>query len=172
MKTEKLNRWLSVGGNFAVLIGLIVVAYQINLETELARVQLFSDATTAINEFNHALLGDNPTEVVAKSMEDPHSLTTAEMQVMDAYLTTALYEIRRLEILQREGLLAEGSMYGIHHYWFGSQFAKAWFEEFGTDGVFPINAEQIRNSDPDYVAKFYQGVFKRLQDDADQSQSQ
>ena len=94
MDTGKLDRWLGLSGNLAVLIGLILVAYQINHETELRKIQLFSDATTAINEFNLAMLGDNPTQVVAKSIEDPDSLTIAELQVMDAYLTTALYEIR------------------------------------------------------------------------------
>lgn len=162
--SRKIDRWLSLGGNVAVLIGLILVAYQINQEAELQKIQLFSDATTAINEFNLAMLGDNPTQVVAKSIEDPGSLTLSEYQVMDAYLVTALYEIRRLEILKREGLLAEGSMYGIHHYWFGSNFAQAWFSEYGTEGLSPVNVEQIRSGDPDYVGKFYQNILGRLKD--------
>lgn len=172
MDTGKIDRWLSLGGNLAVLIGLVLVAYQINQEARLQKIQLFSDATTAINEFNLAMLGDNPTRVVARSIEDPDSLTLSEFQVMDAYLATALYEIRRLEILRREGLLAEGSMYGIHHYWFGSNYAKAWFAEMGTEGVFPVNVDQIRRSDPEYVLKYYRNLLERLEDGPVQDQAQ
>jgi len=55
VKTEKPNSWLSFGANVGVIIGLVLVAYQINQEAELTKVQLFSEATSSGKEFNQAI---------------------------------------------------------------------------------------------------------------------
>ena len=171
MKSERINSWLSLGANIGVVVGLILVAYQINQDADLTRIQLFSDATTARNEFNHALMGDNPLEVVAKSIESPYELTLAELQIMDAYLISALNEIRRLELLRRTGLDVENSVEGIHAYYFGSNFARAWFEGYGGETNFPDMTDRIRNTDTEYVVNLFDALLARLNDDAGQSLS-
>ena len=171
MKSQRINSWLSLGANIGVVIGLILVAYQINQDAELTKIQLFSDATTARNEFNHSLMGDHPLEVVAKSIERPHELTLAELQIMDVYLISALNEIRRLELLRRTGLEVEDSVGEIHSYYFGNYFARAWFQEYGGESNFPAMSERIRNADPEYVVNFLDGVLAGLDENAGQSLS-
>jgi len=171
MKTEKINSWLSLGANIGVVVGLMLVAYQINQEAELAKVQLFSDVTTSMNEFNQALMGDDPLEIVAKSIENPHKLTLAEMQIMDAYLISAVNEIRRLELLRQSGLDVEGSMAGIHAYYFGNDYARAWFQEYGGEDNLPDMTKRISEADPEWVISFLDGVLARLDDDAGQTLS-
>ncbi len=168
MKSERINSWLSLGANVGVVVGLILVAYQINQEAELNRAQLFSDVTTSMNEFNQALMGDSPLEVVAKSIENPHELTLAEMQIMDAYLISAINEIRRLEFLRQSGLDVEGSMEGIHAYYFGTDYARAWFQEYGGESDLPEMNTRISETDPEWVIKVLDGVLARLDDDAGQ----
>lgn len=168
MKTEKINSWLSLGANVGVVVGLMLVAYQINQDSDLTKAQLFSDATTSMNQFNQALMGDNPSEIVAKSIETPHELTLAEMQIMDAYLISAINEIRRLDILRRSGLDVEGSMEGIHAYYFGNNYARAWFQEYGGDGELPDMSKRISEADPEFVIRSLDGVLARLDDDAGQ----
>ena len=168
MKTEKISSWLSLGANIGVVVGLMLVAYQINQDVELTKVQLFSDVTTSMNEFNQALMGDKPLEIVAKSIETPHELTLAELQIMDAYLISAINEIRRLELLRRSGLNVEGSMEGIHAYYFGNNYARAWFQEYGADANLPDMTKRISEADPDWVVRFLDGVLARLDDNAGQ----
>ena len=168
MKTEKINSWLSLGANVGVVVGLMLVAYQINQEAELTKVQLFSDVTTSMNEFNQALMGDNPMEIVAKSIETPNGLTLAEMQVMDAYLISAVNEIRRLELLRQSGLDVEGSMEGIHAYYFGSNYARAWFQEYGGEDNLSDMTKRINEADPEWVISTLDRVLARLDDDAGQ----
>ncbi len=57
MSTTKINSWLSLGANIGVVIGLVLVAYQINQEAELTKIQLFSEATSSRKEFNQAMMG-------------------------------------------------------------------------------------------------------------------
>ena len=168
MKTEKINSWLSLGANIGVVVGLILVAYQINQDVKLTKVQLFSDVTTSMNAFNQALMGDDPSEIVAKSIETPHELTLAELQVMDAYLISAINEIRRLELLRRSGLNVEGSMKGIHAYYFGTSYARAWFQEYGGADNLPGMTKRISEADPEWVIRLLDGVLARLDDDAGQ----
>ena len=168
MKTEKINSWLSLGANIGVVVGLALVAYQINQDVKLTKVQLFSDVTTSMNEFNQALMGDDPLEIVAKSIESPRELTLAEMQIMDAYLISAVNEIRRLELLRQSGLNVEGSMKGIHAYYFGNNFARAWFQEHGGEEDLPNMSKRISEADPEWVIRFLDGVLARLDDDAGQ----
>ena len=168
MKSEKINSWLSLGANIGVVVGLMLVAYQINQDVELTKVQLFSDVTTSMNEFNQALMGDDPSEIIAKSIETPHELTLAELQIMDAYLMSAVNEIRRLELLRRSGLNVEDSMEGIHTYYFGTNYARAWFQEYGGEDNLPDMTKRINEADPDWVVRNLDGVLARLDDDAGQ----
>lgn len=169
MKSEKVNSWLSLGANIGVVIGLILVAYQINQDAELTKVQLFSDATTSMNEFNYALMGDNPLEAVTKSIENPRDLTLEELQVVDAYLISAVNEIRRLELLRQAGLDVEGAMEGIHTYFFGTNYARAWFQQYGGEVKLPNMTDRIGQTDPDWVVKNFDGVLARLNDDSGQT---
>ncbi len=61
MSTTKINSWLSLGANMGVVIGLILVADQINQEAELTKIQLFSEATSSRKEFNQAMMGTDLT---------------------------------------------------------------------------------------------------------------
>ena len=75
MKSGKVNSWLSLGANIGVVVGLFLVAFQINQEAELAKAQLFSDHTDSRREWNQAMMGSDPMTVVAKSVERPHERT-------------------------------------------------------------------------------------------------
>ena len=104
MNAERLTRWLTLGANIGVVIGLFLVAIQIKQDADLTKVQLFSDHTNSRREWNQAMMGSDPMTVVAKSVERPHELTFAELQIMDMYLIGALNEIRRQEVLKEAGL--------------------------------------------------------------------
>ncbi len=163
MKMDSINRWLSLVANIGVMLGLILVAYQIRQDVELTKVQLFSDATSSRKEWNQAMLGSDPMNVVMKSIESPSELTLAELHVMDAYLVGAVNELRRLELLEAAGLDVNVEVEGLHHFFFGSRFAKAWYEEFREPGYLPYYYdEQIRAMDNDWIERFFERVNMRL----------
>ena len=171
MGTTKLNSWLGFVANIGVILGLVLVAYQINQEAELTKIQLFSEATSSRKEFNQAMMGSDPMEIVAKSVERPHELTLAELQVMDMYFISALNELRRLEQLREAGLAVDAEVEGFHVFYFGSNFAQAWFEEYGGENEFESTRERIRNADPAWLIGFFDGVLGRLDGDSGQSLS-
>ncbi len=170
MITTKVNSWLSLGANIGVVIGLVLVAYQINQEAELTKIQLFSEATSSRKEFNQAMMGSDPMEVVAKSIERPHELTLSELQLMDMYFISALNELRRLAVLSQAGLDVDADIEGFHNFFFGSNFAQAWFQEYGNRyDEFQTTRERIEGANPAWVVNFFDRVLERLNDDAGQS---
>lgn len=170
MKAEQLNQWLSLGANIGVVIGLLLVAYQINQDADLTRAQLFSDATDSRREWNQAMMGDAPMEVVAKSIERPQELTLAELQIMDMYFIAAVNELRRLALLKQSGLDVDASIEGLHYLYFGSKFAKAWWAEYGGAMREPqAIRDRIDDADDDWVVSFFDRVLARIGDDGGQS---
>jgi hypothetical protein len=171
MKTDLVNRWLTLLANVGVMLGLVLVAYQIRQDVELTKVQLFSDATSSRKEWNQAMLGSDPMIVVMKSIENPSDLTLAELHVMDAYLVGAVNELRRLELLKASGLDVNIEVEGLHHFFFGSKFAKAWYEEFRDPEYLPYHFDdEIRRMDDKWIEGFFERVMSRL-DEADHEQS-
>jgi hypothetical protein len=122
MNADKVNRWLTLGANIGVVIGLMLVAVQINQDADLTRAQLFSEATDSRREFNQGMMGSDPMRVVTKSIERPHELTLEELQIMDMYLIAAVNEVRRLELLQDTGLAADVDVEALEYFYFGSKF--------------------------------------------------
>ena len=171
MKTDLVNRWLTLLANVGVMLGLVLVAYQIRQDVELTKVQLFSDATSSRKEWNQAMLGSDPMIVVMKSIENPSDLTLAELHVMDAYLVGAVNELRRLELLMANGLDVNVEVEGLHHFFFGSKFAKAWYEEFRDPEYLPYRFDdEIRRMDDKWIEGFFERVMSRL-DETDDEQS-
>ena len=48
MNSDRINRWLNLGGNAAVLIGLLLLVYELNQTRELTRAQMRSEISGGI----------------------------------------------------------------------------------------------------------------------------
>jgi hypothetical protein len=63
MNVDRLNQWLTLGANFGVVIGLVLVAFQFQQNTDAVRLQARLGASGSIQnaELSHA--GDKVTQV-------------------------------------------------------------------------------------------------------------
>ena len=133
MNAEHWSRWLSLAANLGLLGGLMLVAVQINQSSDLARAQLINDGNIAFNQIWSTVLGENPSVAVAKAIEHPEELTYADFVVVDAYFFTSLNLFYRNYELAREGLFEESdwkeALDTNATWWFGSEFARIWWEE-------------------------------------------
>jgi hypothetical protein len=170
MKADKVNSWLSLGANIGVVTGLFLVAFQINQDAELTKAELFSQHTDSRREWNQAMMGNSPMDVVAKSIESPRDLTLAELQMMDMYYVAAINELRRLEVLKQAGLDVGTSVEGLQSFYFGSNFAKAWYQEYGQHELRAIH-DKINSVDSDWVVSFFDRVLARVDDTTGQTLS-
>ena len=167
MKLEKLNQWLLLASHVGILGGLILVGLQIRQDTEIAKVQLFSEITSSRIEMAGALLGENPAPIIAKSLTDPDALTLSEMYVVDSYLIRGLNEARRERVLNRVDLdIGIASPENGLAFYFGNEFAQKWWVEFTKSGEDMDNEvlreidELIRSADPDFTMDVFKGLAR------------
>ena len=59
MSSDRLNRWLTLGGNAAVVIGLLLLVYELNQTRELTRAQMRSEISDGIYDLL-AMTANNP----------------------------------------------------------------------------------------------------------------
>ena len=78
--------WLQITSNVAIVVGLIVVIFELNQNSHHVRAQLvMDDYNIDIARYND-LMGDNPATAIAKAWQDPSLLTPEDEIVVDAYL--------------------------------------------------------------------------------------
>ncbi len=171
MMGDTVNRWLSLGANVGIVVGLLLVAFQIKQDADLTKALLFNDHTNSRKEWNQAMMGENPMVVVAKSIERPQELTLDELHVMDMYLIGAINELRRLEVLKMAGLQVDNaSVEGLQVFYFGSNFAKAWYAEYSSGTQETSNVDDtITAVSPDWNVGFFNRVLSRLGNSSGQS---
>jgi hypothetical protein len=109
------------------------------------------------------MMGENPMEIVAKSIERPHDLTLAELHAMDMYFVAAINELRRLEVLKAAGLNVDAQIEGLQLFYFGSNFAKAWYKEYGGESEPQDIQDKINAVEPDWVVSFFDRVLNNLE---------
>ena len=135
MNSSNVSKWLSFATNLAVLGGLILVAYELNQNSDLARVALINDGNVAENELWQALMDDAPNGVIAKSVECPERLTYADYVVMDSYLFTALNIIYRNYEISKECLFTQSDwkseVEDYANWYLGDKFSRTYWDKVG-----------------------------------------
>ena len=102
MQLEKTSHWLMIIGNFGLFIGVVLVVFQINQNSELTREQLNYSIWTDRMNVQLAMMGENPAAAVAKALEAPSEITVEESKVLDAvYTHWALLEVRTVMMQER-----------------------------------------------------------------------
>lgn len=167
-----MSRWLTLGANVGVLIGLILLIIELNQNTLLARLQLEDSRRSAFLQGEFAIYGDRVSHVWAKSILNPADLSASDIRVLDAYLVNTINRSASVYDLEAAGLLESGST--MDHlrsnlaFDFGNHYAQRWWKyerelwtgEFGkmVDAVIgkldpTSNKERIQNLQAD-AARF------------------
>ena len=138
MDSDRLNRWLSLAANLGLMAGLILVAVQINQNSQLARLHLISEGNVARNQIWAGVLGEDPAVALARSIENPAEMNFADYIVVDAYLYTSMSLFYRIYELANEGIFDESDwqqmVESFAPWLLGSTFGRAWW--FGSGREF------------------------------------
>jgi len=135
MKSESINRWLTLGANVGILIGLVLVIVEIRQNSDLVRLQFINDDLLALAQTDTPMLGDNAADVMMKAMYNPEELTYADFRVIDAYLISKMDLIYRRYRLGQEGIIEADAWKkdpGFTFEWlFGNRVALLWWKYEG-----------------------------------------
>ena len=82
MEIRKVGDWLQIGANIGILAGLILVGLQIKQNTDITRAELSHQLWGSVNQFQLAMMGENPAAVIAKAQSNPSELTDEEIRIV------------------------------------------------------------------------------------------
>ena len=69
----------SSGANIGILAGLLLVAFEINENSRITKVDLTARSYEHANEYVLSLMGENPTRALVKSTTSPAEMTDEEL---------------------------------------------------------------------------------------------
>ena len=96
-----------MSANIAVLLGLILVAYELRQNTQQLKVQLEWQGSQKIFENNRDMLGDSLPSIFAKSVTDPENLEFDEFLVASSFILNWLNIWEDKYFMYQEGLISQ-----------------------------------------------------------------
>ena len=134
MDSDRLNRWLALGANIGVLVGLLLVLLQMNQNEELLRVQITNEFFESYIAADTTFAGENLPAIWQKSVEEPENLSIAEMRAMEAQTFSPLSRWVSLYRLAEAGIV-DNSFWKSQvdmdvTFYFTSPYGRAWWEVF------------------------------------------
>ena len=87
--------WLQILSNVAIIIGLIVVVYELQQSRNIATAQLTSDIYAYLLQQQVAVMGEDASHALAKACDDPTSLSTRDKMILSNYFQSILNRTRR-----------------------------------------------------------------------------
>ena len=112
---------------------MVLVAYEINQNSQLARMGLVNEGYVASNQFWANLMSENPTDVIAMAVECPEAMTYSDFFVMDAFLFTGMNILYRDYALAQEGIFTEEdwqeSVEAYASWYLANSFGRVWWHE-------------------------------------------
>jgi hypothetical protein len=135
MTKANLSQWVTAATNIAVLIGVFLLVFELRQNAELVRVEMIQNRIDAFQQAEAGFFDPDLSQVWVKSIEEPESMSLAEIRMMDAYLAVHMAQMMRNHDLEKAGLLERGHtaklLEGDAEWLFGSSFGKAYWEQFG-----------------------------------------
>jgi hypothetical protein len=114
MDSDRLNRWLTLGANLGVLIGLVVLIVEIGQNTEMMRAQMSQErANQTVQKFNENIHSDYWPAIAAKRHKANNadewisSLTGEEYQRVRSTYYREINDIRNQFYQYRQGYLPQ-----------------------------------------------------------------
>jgi hypothetical protein len=104
MDSNKVRDYLGIIGNAGLILGLLLVGFQIKQTNDLAKAQFLSDAIEQAIIVDLGLIGEMGPEVLARVNSPPSDLSDGEILVLERLFRIKLSEQLRLDRFRKLGL--------------------------------------------------------------------
>lgn len=131
-KLDRLNKWLTLGANVGVVLGLVLVFVEVRQNAELTRTQMEQQMNDMLANIELSIAEPEMAAVWVKSVREPEALVDSEIRMLDAHLTSILLEWDYLIQMEAAGLVTRDRVRrhvaNTAPAYFGSRFAKNWWQ--------------------------------------------
>ena len=170
MNLDRLNQWLALGANIGVVVGFLLIAAQLNLNTEAIRLQHRVDLNRATNAGEIAFMGETTHVAFANAVLKPSELTDEQMGQVWAYVNLALTAVENTWIAYQAGFATEGDWENarrVAKVYLGFRVARIYWRNakgnYPAQFVDAIDAD-LSDSDPDLFKRQYLGMLAEIRE--------
>ena len=160
---ERANRWLSLGANFGVLLGLIVLIVEVRQNATISRTAMELQANRELGEVEMAIARPDVSAIWIKSVEAPETLTTDEIRAMDGLYVAMMLQAEQRFLMAKYGIGTEARarehLANSLPFYFGSRFGKQWWagQTAGWQGsrIIEFGDPIMADVDENFLAEYY-----------------
>ena len=131
MSSSRMDYWLQTGTSLAVLIGVLLVGWELRQTNMIAAIERVNDNVQMWESLYEFEYENDVLLLVKKATESPEELTDNELLKLEIYLNRVMNILFINEISnEAHGFLgpsAEAALYA--EYYFGYEFSRAWLRD-------------------------------------------
>ncbi len=158
---DQLNRWLTLGANIGVLLGLVMLVVEVRQNAALTRAAMDLQKNDLLVQVELSIGKREMAEVWVKAIRTPEDLTDAEARMVESHLVSQMLQWDQLLQMESAGLVSHDRVrqhiVNTAPFYFGSRFAKNWWvgEAPGWAGtpMMDVAGPIIDELDEDYLVK-------------------
>lgn len=144
MDTSKISDWLQIIASIGVVLGLLVVTYELRQNTAFAEAEHARYAYGMWIDVTSMELDSGIGEIVVRSVDDPNSLTKADKFNLSSWLVAIVTVYNHGDRALELGIASPqaGIIDADVRYFFASEYSREWFN-VNTHWMRPRVAETI-----------------------------
>ena len=130
MTIERVSSWLQISANVGILGGLVLVAFQLDQNSEILQAQMMSAESRSVIDQEMQIVGEQGAAAWVSAMSDPTNVSPEHHRVMEAIYWSAIESWRHIEELNRLGLVNVDPRPRVTDeagWYFGNTYGRAWW---------------------------------------------
>ncbi|GJL92950.1 hypothetical protein [Hyphococcus sp.] len=161
MKLDRVNRWLTLGANIGVVLGLIILIIEVRQNATLTRAAMEAEKNDRLAVIELTLSSPAAAVVWTKSVRAPEELSDAEIRMVESHLVAVMLQWDNMFQMEAVGLASRSRVkqhiQNMAPYYFGSAFAKNWWtnqmDGWAGTPMMEIAAPIVAAVDENFIAK-------------------
>lgn len=162
-RVDRIGRWLTLGANIGVVLGLLILVIEIRQNAALTRVATEGALNELMVSTELHLAQPEQSAAWAKSYMAPDTMTDVDIRMNEAVLVSLLLQWDNAFQMERSGLRTRAEVERLIRntapFYFGSRFGKRWFEAQapgwqGTD-MMDVAGPIVSGLDENFMREYY-----------------
>lgn len=164
-RLDRFNRWLALGANLGVLLGLVILMVEVRQNANLTRAQMESGRNDLLAQIELSLASPEISAAWVKSIRSPETLTDVEVRMVESHLVAVMLQLDHMFNMEKIGLVsreeARRHVQNVVPYYFGSRHGKKWWhwQEASWDGtpMMEVAGPILDKVDENFMLRYLEG---------------
>jgi hypothetical protein len=104
-ESDRLNRWLTLGANLGVIVGLLILIVEVRQNADLTRAQMETGRNDLLAQIELSLATPEIGAAWVKSIRSPEALSDVEVRMVESHLVAVM-----LQLDHTNGLIVEQTL--------------------------------------------------------------